>query len=152
MKMLWFVVLHCWKYQDQRINTRFKIRSGFASMQGSVCLWYAKKESLSKFDNIKLVRAFKYKPSNLEVAWDKHFAKAAFKKNTSKALSHNLFQTNQKGPAALFQYFVFWQLPVGKTWGQVELMRSFVISATSFVVIELLRFGVGKHSSPSSSC
>lgn len=53
-----------WKYRDQRINTRLKIRSSFLSKRCSLCLWYANKESLNKFDNIKLVRGFKYKLSN----------------------------------------------------------------------------------------
>lgn len=49
----------CCEHPDQRINTRFKIRSSSASKTCSLCLWYANKESLNKFDSIKLIRGFK---------------------------------------------------------------------------------------------
>lgn len=49
---------HC-EHPDQRINTRLKIRSSSASKPCSLCLWYANKESLNKFDSIKLIRGFK---------------------------------------------------------------------------------------------
>lgn len=63
------------EHPDQRINTRFQIRS----ISASLCLWYANKESLNIFDSIKLIRGFECRLSNHELAGDKHFDKATLK-------------------------------------------------------------------------